>query len=281
MKWYFTHSGTRSSFFFKKHNCVRKNACIKSIIVKYLYPTKCMSHIHSFTLSERGLRESNEDAFCAERIEGMEVFAVAGGKTGRPGGRVAGDIALDSLRNAVRKYHKDPVMALEKAVLDADARIAAIAQKDKGMAGIGTDICACLVNDDLDCTILDTGNGGVYYISPGAGIMLPREIPFSGKKPATGKKMAEQSSHPRIISHTLGEPLVIRGSEFSRMNLLNSFIILSSGGLHDFIKKENIRAIIERNGENVETSCEELKDAAMLAGSDRTITMAIIHGHTD
>jgi serine/threonine protein phosphatase PrpC len=240
-----------------------------------------MSHIHSFALSERGLRESNEDAFCAETIEGMEVFAVAGGKTGRPGGREAGDIALDSLRNAVRKYPKDPVMALENAVLDADARIAAIAQKDKGMVGMGTDICACLVNDNLDCTILDTGNGGVYYISPGAGIMLPRDIPFSGKKPATGKKMAEQPSHPRIITHTLGEPLVIRGSEFSRGNLLNSFIVLSSGGLHDFVKKENIRTIIERNSENVETSCEELKDAAMLAGSDRTITMAIIHGHTD
>jgi PPM family protein phosphatase len=240
-----------------------------------------MSHIHSFALSERGLRESNEDAFCAEWIEGLGVFAVAGGKMGRPGGREAGDIAIDSVRDAVRKFPKDPVMALEKAVLDADSRIAAISRKKSDMAGMGTDLCACLIDDNLDCTILDTGNGGVYYISPGAGIMLPREIPFSGKKPGMGKKTSEQLSHTRIVSHTLGEPLVIRGSEFSRVNLLSSFIILSSMGLHDFIKKESIHTIIGRNGENVETSCEELKDAAMLAGSDRTITMVIIHGHTD
>lgn len=34
---------------------------------------------------------------------------------------------------------------------------------------MSTDLCACLVDENMDCTIIDTGNGSVYYISPGSG----------------------------------------------------------------------------------------------------------------
>jgi serine/threonine protein phosphatase PrpC len=55
---------------------------------------------------------------------------------------------------------------------------------------------------------------------------------------------------------------------------------MSSDGLYDFVKREEIRPIVERNGEAVESSCEELKDKALLAGSGQTITVIVIHGHS-
>jgi serine/threonine protein phosphatase PrpC len=240
-----------------------------------------MSHIYSFALSEKGLRDSNDDAFCAERLGGFQVFAVAGGKMGRPGGVQASTIAINSLRDAVRGSPSDPVAALEKAVLDADAKIGSLGVKNADLAGMGTDLCACLADADLDCTILDTGTGGVYYVSRDSGIVIPRDIPFAERGSGAPKKAGEKKTPPVMISHTLGEPMVIRGSEFSRVNLRNSFIILSSWGFHDYVKKEVIQEVVLRNGENVDVSCEELKNKAMLAGSDRTITLVIIHGHPD
>jgi hypothetical protein len=38
---------------------------------------------------------------------------------------------------------------------------------------------------------------------------------------------------------------------------------------------------VEQNGENVESSCEQLKDRALLAGSGKTISMIVLHGHSD
>lgn len=232
-----------------------------------------MAQVHSFALSERGLRDTNDDAFTIEKAGEIEVFAVAGGKAGRPAGRDAGRIAVDAVRNAVMKEPLDPVGALEAAVRDADARIGALIGKDRKRAGMGTELCACLVDANLDCTILDTGHGGVYYISPGIGIVIPHEIPFSETIAKPVKKT--------IVSHTLGEPHVIRGTEFSRVNLMNSFMVLASEGLYDYVRREEIRSIVERNGENIDTSCEELKNKALLAGSEQTITMIILHGHIE
>jgi len=231
-----------------------------------------MKHLHSFAISERGVSPTNDDNYCAERIGGFQVFAVAGGRAGKPAGREAGGIAVDALRKAVAALPGNPADALEKAITDADARIGALARTDREHEGMGTDLSACLIDDALDCTILDTGNGGVYYISRGSGIMIPREIPFSGKPAGHARRT--------IVSHTLGEPYILRGDEFNTVNLTDSFIVLSSAGIHDYLRKEAIRAIVTKNGENVETSCEMLKDEALKAGSERTMTLIVVHGRS-
>ena len=229
-----------------------------------------MAHIHSFAISERGVSETNDDSFCAERIGSYEVFAVASGRSGI--GRKASEIAINSLRDTVKNNTHDPSEILVKAVADADLKIGERDGQKRLHAGLGTDLCACLVDDNLDCTILDTGNGSVYHISPDSGIVIPREIPFAEKSGSLLKK---------VISHTLGEPIVLKDSEFHRVNLLNSFMVLSSSGLYDYVKREEIKSVVEINDENVETSCEALKNQALQAGSDRTITLIILHGHDD
>jgi serine/threonine protein phosphatase PrpC len=232
-----------------------------------------MTRVHSFSLSDKGLSERNNDALCDERIGSLRVCAVAGGREGRPAGTDAGRIAIDALRAAVKKNPDNPATALLDALVDADARIGAAGLQDRSHAGMGTHLSACIVDQDLDCTILDTGNGGVYYISPGTGIVTPGEIPFSDKGGGIRKKT--------MIAHTLGEPYVLRGSEITRVNLLNSFIVLGSEGFYDYVKREEIRTIVEQNDENVEAACEQLKDRALLAGSGSTISMIVLHGHSD
>jgi len=230
-----------------------------------------MKHLHSFAISERGVSQTNEDNYCAETIGRYQVFAVAGGRTGKPAGREAGSIAINALRRAMTALPGDPAEALGKAITDAEERIGALGRTDREHEGMGTDLSACIIDKNLDCTILDTGDGGVYYISRGSGIMIPREIPFVAR--------SVRPVDRRMISHTLGEPYILRGDEINRVNLSDSFVVMSSAGLHDYLKKEEIGAIVTKNGENVETSCEALKDEALKAGSERTVTVVVLHGH--
>ena len=72
---------------------------------------------------------------------------------------------------------------------------------------------------------------------------------------------------------------MMRNTDIVSLNIRDRFLLISSGGLHDFVRKEKIAEIVLRNGENVETSCEQLRQEALTAGSERTITVVLVHGH--
>jgi serine/threonine protein phosphatase PrpC len=82
-----------------------------------------------------------------------------------------------------------------------------------------------------------------------------------------------------MIAHTLGEPHMLSNSDFVTVSIRDLFLVISSGGLHDFVKKERIAEIVLANGENVETSAEQLVQEAQRSGSEETITVVIAHGH--
>jgi serine/threonine protein phosphatase PrpC len=84
-----------------------------------------------------------------------------------------------------------------------------------------------------------------------------------------------------MISHVLGEPHMLDKTDFHEVDIRDSFLLLSSDGLHDYVGKDAIREIIMKNGDNLETSCEELVQKALVAGSDGTITVVLVHGHGD
>ena len=113
-------------------------------------------------------------------------------------------------------------------------------------------------------------------------ISVPRDHPaycrpddrdFLSRNPGEEKKLTD------MITHTLGEPHLLNRSDFITINIRHRFLLLSSGGLHDFARKERIAEIVLKNGENVETSCEQLLQEAQSAGSEKTITLVLIHGH--
>jgi PPM family protein phosphatase len=81
-----------------------------------------MSRVSFFTLSEKGLRDNNEDSYCAERIGDYYVFAVANGLGRHMEGEVASGIAIECLKNAVKFYDGDPKTMLKDAIFDADEK---------------------------------------------------------------------------------------------------------------------------------------------------------------
>lgn len=66
-------------------------------------------------------------------------------------------------------------------------------------------------------------------------------------------------------------------SDFITVNIRDLFLLISSEGLHNFGTRKRIAEIVLDNGENVETSCQQLVQEAQQAG--RTITIVLVHGH--
>ena len=240
-----------------------------------------MARLHFSTLSDRGIRATNNDAFCAEKAGKYYVFGVAEGLSDPAPEENASAIAISCLREIAKEHPADPGKVLETVVRESDARISALRERFPEQGKDITHLSACLVDDALECTILDTGEGNAYLIS-GDSILLPRELvpsPHPGRTEnhAPGPGMGDKG--PVMIAHTLGEPRVLTKNDIISVNLTDRFLLLSSGGLHDFVGKERIKEIILANGENVEASGEFLLQEALSAGSAQAITLVLVHGH--
>ena len=242
-----------------------------------------MPRVHFTALSERGLREINEDSYCAERIGNYYVFGIADGLSGHAAGRIASDIAISCLKDAFKGSPETPAMALESAVRTADAQIRSPAEEFRERSGMATKLIAAAVDDELNCTVLDIDNRSIDIVRTG-GIKTTTD-PSVIKKPAradtTPPGTVRHHSLSDMISHVLGEPQMIDKTGFTEMSIRDSFLLLSSDGLHDYIGKDAIREIIIKNGDNLETSSEELVQKALSADSDGTITVVLVHGHGD
>ncbi|MFZ1128551.1 PP2C family protein-serine/threonine phosphatase [Methanoregula sp.] len=240
-----------------------------------------MAPLHFFALSDRGVSATNNDAFCAEKIGKYHVFGIAEGLSDPADGGFAGDIAISSLRQSVQAQGDSPAAAIIAALHESDARISAHATTSPGRSMNGTYLSACLIDDALDCTLLDTGEGYACLITPD-GVFAPRDYPLSGRPDGLGVLLGdpgEERKRTNMISHTLGEPRILMESEFVAVNMRDIFLLLSSGGLHDLVGKERIAEIVHENGENVEASCEHLMQEALSAGSEQTITLILVCGH--
>ena len=245
------------------------------------YLSSPMTRIHFAALSERWSSAENHDSYVAEKIGDFYLFGVAEGLSNEPGRTSASSIAVSSLIDAVRKMKGSPATALNTAIRESEERIHAQMAKPSVSPRDATHLSACIVSDTLECTVLDTGEGNVLLLGHD-GNVVPRDHPKARYPadagitlPAAGKEKQSMD----MISHTLGEPHMLKQSDFVTVSIRDLFLVISSGGLHDFVKKERIAEIVLANDENVETSAEQLVQEAQRSGSEETITVVIVHGH--
>jgi PPM family protein phosphatase len=239
-----------------------------------------MSSVRFFALSEKGLRDNNEDCLCAERIGDCSVFAVADGLGGHRCGEVASGIAIGCLENAVKFYEGDIRTLLENAVFDANEQILAASGQSPGKRGMATTLIAACTGDDLRCTVVNIGDSRAHIISADR-VTATKDHSLVNELLESGEISPEEAwQHPlsHVLSQALGDPEITVKPDFYELDLHDTFLLLSSDGLHDFVKRERIREIVLANGEDVGKSCNDLVQAALSAGSDDNISVVLIHG---
>jgi len=238
-----------------------------------------MNAIRYASLSERGIRATNDDSIFTGPVGALQLFAIADGEILRPGGQAASEIAIRCLGDEVRDASgRPPATVLASAVLRADGEIRRESKKAGAREGMSTKLTACLVNWDRACTVLDTGEGSCYFIGPD-GIRTPRERATGGAKAGSGARAPPGwGGCDEMLSHTLGAPRVLRESDITTTSLAGSILLLSSDGLHDFVEREEIQGIVDRYRDNLEAACQALVHQALTDGSDRTISVILVQG---
>jgi PPM family protein phosphatase len=242
-----------------------------------------MSNVSFFAWSEKGLRENNEDCVCAERIGNSTVLAISDGLGGHECGEIASRIAIDCLKAAVIFYEGESKTVLKDAVFDANEQILTVSDTSPEKRGMATTLIAACVDDDLNCTIVNIGDCRAHIISAGD-IKTTKDHSFVNELLDSGEITPDEAwQHPMstVLSQALGDPDSIIRPDFYEVNIRQSFLLLSSDGLHDFVKKERIREIVLAHGENVEKAGRALVKEALSSGSDDNITVVLAYGQGD
>ncbi len=239
-----------------------------------------MSRVHFASQSDKGLREINEDAYLAEKIGSHYVFAVADGLGGHAAGEVASGIAIECLRETFQKPTGSVQSMLMAAVRSADSRIRARSVASGEERGMATTLAAACVDKDLTCTIVNVGDSRGHLISPD-GIEVTKDHSYVQELIDAGEISLDEAwhhPHSNVLRQALGDPDEDIRPDFYAANLAGTYLLLSTDGLHDYVKIGWIRDIIARNGEELGRSCDDLIHSALENDSDDNITAVLVHG---
>ena len=133
---------------------------------------------------------------------------------------------------------------------------------------MATTLIAACVDDALNGMVINVGDSRAHFITA-EGVTTTKEHSLVNELVASGEITPEDAwQHPllNILSQTLGDSEGVIKPDFYEVNLRDMFLLLSSDGLHDYIRKEVIREIVLAIGEDLEKSCKDLVKEACLPG---------------
>ena len=220
------------------------------------------------------MRPQNDDSLVAGRIGKYYTFIIADGLPGHPLGGAANEAAVTALSRAIGDAKGPAKDALAAGVRAADAAVRELSRKSPGHTGPATKLVTCLIDDNLQGTALDTGEGNCHLIT-GDTFKNVREAARSGQPPAAGPA---KKSLNEMVSHVLGAPRRIKDEDFVTFRLGDEFLLLSSDGLTDHLSGQAIAGIVRgKAASSLDAAAEALVQEAMKAGSEETITVILVH----
>lgn len=239
-----------------------------------------MVKIQFHALSERGKRERNEDSCCAEKIGNYYVFGVADGLGGHAAGEIASAIAIECLKNEMQKEHESITTKLGDVIIKADQEILARSDQDRDLNGMATTLLICIIDEEGDCTLINIGDSRAFIIN-GTSIRHTKDHSYIQELLDAGQITPEEAwRHPlnTIISQAVGDPESVLKPDLYSTNIRENILLMSSDGLHDYVRKERIQEIVMEYPDNLKKTCDILVQEALKNGSGDNITLIVVKG---
>ena len=227
--------------------------------------------------SEQGKRDNNEDSFLAEKIGDCWIFAVADGLGGQMAGEKASAMAIKILREEVVKGITDPKDTLEQIAYQIHDSILAEVLTNRKYYGMATTLITALLDESGESTIMNIGDSRAYMIQDDA-IKHTRDQNLVGDLVASGQITEEEAqNHPlrTVLDQALGDPDSVIEPAFYVNTIGDIWLILSSDGFHDFVRKEKIMDIVSAGG-TPEEVYGKLIAKAYDGGSDDNVTVVVV-----
>ena len=223
-------------------------------------------------LTDTGLRRAdNEDSgYASERL-----LVIADGMGGAAAGEIASSETLNVIRQLDRDLDVDAIDALDRAVNDANKRLAQIIAKDPSVEGMGTTLDA-LLWDGEKFAFAHIGDSRVYRLRGGDLQQLSTDHTFVQSLIDEGRiSPAEARVHPHrslILRAMLGRD--DNGADISWVQpVLGDRYLLCSDGLSDMVEDHVIARAL--GAETIDMAATDLVRLALEGGGVDNVTVVI------
>jgi serine/threonine protein phosphatase PrpC len=223
-------------------------------------------------LTDTGLRRAeNEDSgYASDRL-----LVIADGMGGAAAGEIASSETLHVIRQLDRDLDIDAIDALDRAVIDANQRLADIIARDPAVEGMGTTLDA-LLWDGEKFAFAHIGDSRVYRLRGNDLQQLSTDHTFVQSLIDEGRiSRAEARTHPHrslILRAMLGRD--DNGADLSWVQpVLGDRYLLCSDGLSDMVEDTAIARAL--GAETIDMAATELVRLALEGGGVDNVTVVI------
>lgn len=227
-------------------------------------------------------RQRNEDYLSVNESRHGLLLVVCDGMGGHVGGERASRLAVQQFVEAFEAGDGEPRALFEHAVERANAAVFRESTTITEYSGMGTTLVAALVVGTR-AVVVNVGDSRAYRWHSGALERVSADHSVVEELVAAGRISAEQARvHPQrnLITRALGTGERVVPDIFDVAFGDGDAILLASDGLHGMITDETIASIL-RTGARPDEVCDRLVDAALEAGGDDNVTVALVRSGAD
>jgi PPM family protein phosphatase len=160
-------------------------------------------HIRSVGASDPGVkRQVNEDAHGALETEHFRLYLVADGLGGPKRGGVAANLALNTIKNFLKRRQKLELGDLREAIKRANREVFQKASADAALAGMGTTVVGLAVIEQR-VMVCNVGNSRAYRIREGKVARLTIDNTLVQELIDSGSEVPAAQGSEQPVSHML------------------------------------------------------------------------------
>lgn len=246
-----------------------------------------MMQWHGFGSSHQGLvRPTNQDTFLVDNR--LQLWAVADGMGGHPGGDVASRLVIDTIaRQAVGDVNRlsgpteQVVKALRDMVESAHHAILAHPRQHLDLIGMGTTLTLLQISflPFPTATIVHEGDSRAYLLRDGTLIQLTRDHSMVEEYVRQGLLSAAQAQHHpqrHVLSRAVGLGSQSDVDVTTEPLKAGDRLMLCTDGLTKMIEDARIAITMTAFRHDPEALCDALVTAALEAGGIDNVTVVIV-----
>ncbi|MEG1971794.1 MAG: Stp1/IreP family PP2C-type Ser/Thr phosphatase [Oscillospiraceae bacterium] len=204
-------------------------------------------------LTDKGrVRENNQDAFEAKKLDSFAYLIVCDGMGGENGGQVASRIAVEVAKKQLengfggRVTENEARRILSCAVTNANISVFDESTKYPDLHGMGTTMTIAVIKDGL-VHVANVGDSRAYLIRDGVLTQLTEDHTFVRELVANGTLTYEEAkNHPRrhMITRAIGAEENVSPDIFSLEINEDDSLLLCSDGLYNSLEENEMEEII-------------------------------------
>ncbi|WP_321366716.1 Stp1/IreP family PP2C-type Ser/Thr phosphatase [uncultured Desulfuromusa sp.] len=221
-------------------------------------------------------RKNNEDSLYVDKEQGL--FIIADGMGGHAAGEIASRIAVDTVRQALQTIDRANILEqLKHAIEKANRDVVKAANNNNSWKGMGTTLTVLLL-DQQHGFLAHVGDSRAYCLDDDQLRQLSDDhslVAEQLRRELISIEDAKNSGIGGILLQAVGVSSTLDICLKHIPLVAGEYFLLCSDGLSNMLTDAEIEHIL-KEAENLNSCCDQLIDAAIVAGGKDNITVIVV-----